>query len=348
MSRRALIVGIGGQDGSYLSELLLSKGYEVYGLVRHSVAQLPERIAHLHGRVQLVRADLLDQLSLINAVQTARPHEVYNFAGTSFVPESWQQPAMSVEVTGMGVVRLLEAIRVTDASIRFYQASTSEMFGRPDVAPQTESSPFDPQNPYAVAKLFGHQMVQRYREGFDLFAVSGILYNHESPRRGLEFVTRKITNAAARIALGLDEQVALGDLDARRDWGFAGDYVHAMWLMLQQESPESYVIASGSLRSVREVAEVAFAHVQLDWRDYVVVDDRFRRRDDVAASLVGDASRARERLGWQPEVDFEELIRLMVEADVARLDAEQEYGPQCDWPSVGRPLSLEGTSPESR
>jgi GDPmannose 4,6-dehydratase len=345
MSRRVLIVGIGGQDGSYLSELLLSKGYEVFGLVRHSVAELPERIAHLHGRVQLVRGDLLDQLSLIRAIETAQPREIYNFAGTSFVPESWQQPALSVELTGMGVVRLLEAIRVTDESIRFYQASTSEMFGRPAAAPQSESSPFDPQNPYAVAKLFGHQMVQRYRDGFGLFAVSGILYNHESPRRGIEFVTRKITHAAARIALGLDEEVALGDLDARRDWGFAGDYVRAMWLMLQQETPESYVIASGKLHSVREVAEIAFAHAQLDWRDHVVVDDRFRRRDDVPASLVGDASQARARLGWQPEVDFDELIQLMVDADLARLDPEQQYGPQLDWPSARWPLSLEGASP---
>lgn len=346
--RRALIVGIGGQDGSYLSELLLSKGYDVHGLVRHSVAELPERIAHLEGRVQLVRGDLLDQLSLIRAIETAQPHEVYNFAGTSFVPESWQQPALSVEMTGMGVVRLLEAIRVTDESIRFYQASTSEMFGRPTVAPQNESSPFDPQNPYAVAKLFGHQMTERYREGFGLFAVSGILYNHESPRRGVEFVTRKITLAAARIALGLDEEVALGDLDARRDWGFAGDYVQAMWLMLQQPMSDSYVISSGELHSVREVAEIAFAQVQLDWRDHVVVDDRFRRRDDVTSSLVGDASRARERLGWQPEIDFDQLIQLMVEADLARLDPERRYGPHLDWPESLGPLSLEGASPDSR
>ncbi len=348
MSRRALIVGIGGQDGSYLSEVLLGKGYEVYGLVRRSVAELPERIAHLHGHVQLVRGDLLDQLSLIRAIKTARPHEVYNFAGTSFVPESWQQPALSVEMTGMGVVRLLEAIRVTDGSIRFYQASTSEMFGRPATAPQHEESPFDPQNPYAVAKLFAHQMVQRYRDGFDLFAVSGILYNHESPRRGLEFVTRKITHSAARIALGLDEQVALGDLDARRDWGFAGDYVQAMWLMLQQAEPESYVIATGALRSVREVAEIAFAHVHLDWRDHVAVDERFLRRDDVPASLVGDATRARTQLGWRPEVEFDELIRLMVDADLARLDPELRYGPELDWPRARRPLTLEGASPESR
>ena len=222
------------------------------------------------------------------------------------------------------------------------------MFGRPDVAPQHEASPFDPQNPYAVAKLFGHQMGGALPEGFDLFAVSGILYNHESPRRGLDFVTRKITNAVARIALGLDDQVVLGDLDARRDWGFAGDYVRAMWLMLQQDTPESYVIASGTLRSVREVAEIAFAHAQLDWQDHVVVDDQFRRRDDVAASLVGDASRAREHLGWQPEVELDELIQLMVEADLARLDPDQEYGTQLDWPSASRPVSLEEASPESR
>ena len=348
MSRRALIVGIGGQDGSYLSEFLLGQGYEVHGLVRHSVAELPERIAHLRGRVQLVRGDLLDQLSLIRAVETTQPDEIYNFAGTSFVPESWQQPALSVEMTGMGVVRLLEAIRVTGESIRFYQASTSEMFGRPAVAPQNEASPFDPRNPYAVAKLLGHQMAERYREGFGMFAVSGILYNHESPRRGVEFVTRKITDAAARIALGFDQKVPLGDLEARRDWGFAGDYVRAMWLMLQQAEPASYVVASGELHTVREVAETAFAHVRLDWRDHVIVDDRFRRRDDSAALLVGDASRARERLGWQPQVEFEELIQMMVDADLARLDPERRYGPHLDWPERGGPLSLESALPQSR
>jgi len=338
MSRRALIVGIGGQDGSYLSEFLLGRGYEVYGLVRHSTAELPERIAHLDGRVALIRGDLLDQLSLIAAIERARPHEIYNFAGTSFVPESWQQPALTADLTGMGVVRLLEAVRLTDPSIRFYQASTSEMFGRPITAPQDETTPFDPRNPYAVAKLLGHAMTERYRDGFGIFAVSGVLYNHESPRRGIEFVTRKITHAAARIALGLERELTLGDLTARRDWGFAGDYVRAMWLMLQQEEPASYVVATGELHSVQDVVETAFAQVDLDWRDHVSTDERFVRGRDDSALLVGDSRRARELLGWQPTVGFEELIRLMVDADLARYDGTREYGPELDWPTAQLPL----------
>ena len=345
--RRALIVGIGGQDGSYLSEFLLGRGYELHGLVRHSTAELPERIAHLAGRVSLVRGDLLDQLSLMRAIEASRPHEIYNFAGTSFVPESWQQPALTADATGMGVVRLLEAIRLTDPSIRFYQASTSEIFGRPLTAPQDETTP-SPQNPYAVAKLLGHLMTERYREGFGMFAVSGILYNHESPRRGLEFVTRKITHAAASIALGLEREVTLGDLSAERDWGFAGDYIRAMWQMLQQDEPVSYVVATGVLHSVQDVAETAFAHAGLDWREHVRSDERLLRPRDDRAQLVGDAARARELLGWEPTVGFEELIRLMVDADLARLDPEQEYGPRLDWPSASRPVSLEGASPESR
>ncbi|MEO5575571.1 MAG: GDP-mannose 4,6-dehydratase [Gaiellaceae bacterium] len=340
--RRALIVGIGGQDGSYLAEFLLARDYEVYGLVRHSTAQAPERIAHLAGRVALLRGDLVDQLSLNAAIDSARPHEVYNFGGTSFVPESWQQPGLTAELTGLGVVRLLESIRLADPTIRFYQASTSEMFGRPAAAPQTEATPFDPQNPYAVAKVFGHQMVERYRDGFGLFAVSGILYNHESPRRGVEFVTRKITHAVARIALGLEHEVLLGDLSASRDWGFAGDYIRAMWLMLQQDEASSYVVATGELHSVQDVAEVAFARAGLDWRDHVRVDERFVRPKDATAHLVGDAARARDDLDWHPSVDFEQLIHLMVDADLARTDGERGHDPEMDWPASEIPQWSDG------
>ena len=337
--RRALIVGIGGQDGSYLAELLLGKGYEVTGLVRQSTGQMPERLAHLAGRIQLVRGDLQDQASLLAAVEQSRPHELYNFAGTSFVPESWQQPALTLEQTGMGVVRLLEAVRVTDPSIRFYQASTSEIFGRPESAPQNEQTPPSPQNPYAVAKLVGHLMVQRYSDGYGMFATSGILYNHESPRRGLEFVTRKITRAAAAISLGLEQHVSLGDLSARRDWGFAGDYVRAMWLMLQQEEPVSYVIATGELHSVENVVEVAFGRVGLDWRDHVLRDESLLRPRDDHAQLVGDASRARAELGWEPSIGFADLIELMVDADLARLDPAREHQPTQDWPREQAPLT---------
>ncbi len=337
--RRALIVGIGGQDGSYLAELLLGKGYEVTGLVRQSTGQMPERLAHLTGRIRLVRGDLLDQASLIAAVEQSRPHELYNFAGTSFVPESWQQPALTVEQTGMGVVRLLEAVRVTDPAIRFYQASTSEIFGRPESAPQDERTALAPQNPYAVAKLVGHLMVQRYADGYGMFATSGILYNHESPRRGLEFVTRKITHAAAAISLGLEQHLSLGDLSARRDWGFAGDYVRAMWSMLQQDEPVSYVIATGELHTVSDVVEVAFGRVGLGWRDHVLRDESFVRPRDDSAQLVGDASRARAELGWAPSVGFVELIELMVDADLARLDAAREHRPAQDWPVEQAPLT---------
>jgi GDPmannose 4,6-dehydratase len=329
--RRALIVGIGGQDGSYLTEWLLAQGYEVFGLVRQSTAEVPERIAHVTDRITLLRGDLIDQLSLLGAIERAQPEEIYNFAGTSFVPESWQQPALTAEYTGMGVVRLLEAIRLADPSIRFYQASTSEMFGRPASAPQDESTPFEPQNPYAVAKLHAHLMTERYREGYGIFAVSGILYNHESPRRGLEFVTRKITHAVAGIALGLEQHVSLGDLSAQRDWGFAGDYVRAMWLMLQQEEPESFVVATGELHSVEEVASIAFEHVGLDWHAHVVRDDRLLRPADDRARLVGDATRARTQLGWAPSIGFAELVRLMVDADLARLDPDRTHVPQLDW-----------------
>jgi len=337
--RRALIVGVGGQDGSYLAELLLGKGYDVTGLVRQSTGQMPERLAHLAGRIRLVRGDLQDQASLLAAVEQSRPHELYNFAGTSFVPESWQQPALTVEQTGMGVVRLLEAVRVTDPSIRFYQASTSEIFGRPESAPQDERTPLAPQNPYAVAKLVGHLMVQRYADGYDMFATSGILYNHESPRRGLEFVTRKITHAAAAISLGLERHLSLGDLSARRDWGFAGDYVRAMWLMLQQDEPVSYVIATGELHTVADVVEVAFARAGLDWRDHVLRDESLLRPRDDSAQLLGDASRARAELGWEPSIGFADLIELMVDADLARLDPARVHHPAQDWPREQAPLT---------
>ena len=337
--RRALIVGIGGQDGSYLAELLLGKGYDVTGLVRQSTGQMPERLTHLAGRIALVRGDLQDQASLLAAVEQSRPHELYNFAGTSFVPESWQQPALTVEQTGMGVVRLLEAVRVTDPSIRFYQASTSEIFGRPESAPQDERTPLVPQTPYAVAKLVGHLMVQRYADGYGMFATSGILYNHESPRRGLEFVTRKITHAAAAISLGLEQHLSLGDLSARRDWGFAGDYVRAMWLMLQQDEPVSYVIATGELHTVADVVEVAFARAGLDWRDHVLRDESLLRPRDDSAQLVGDASRARAELGWEPSIGFADLIELMVDADLARLDPARVHQPAQDWPREQAPLT---------
>jgi GDPmannose 4,6-dehydratase len=337
---RALIIGIGGQDGSYLAEFLLGRGYEVAGLVRHSTSEPPGRLAHLGDRITLVRGDLIDQLSLMAAIQAVRPTEIYNFAGTSFVPESWEQPALTAEYTGMGVVRLLEAIRVLDPSIRFYQAATSEIFGRPQTMPQNESTPPDPRNPYAVSKLLGHLMVGRYREGYDLFAVSGILYNHESPRRGREFVTRKITRAAAAIALGLEREVSLGDLSAQRDWGFAGDYVRAMWLMLQHETPFDYVVATGVLHTVEDVCEVAFRRAGLDWREHVRVDERLLRPRDDRAHLVGDASRARTELAWRPTVGFEELIELMVDADLAQLDGEGRYSPAMDWPPALAPLDV--------
>jgi GDPmannose 4,6-dehydratase len=337
-SRRALIVGVGGQDGSYLTEILLARGYRVFGLVRHSVTQVPERIAHVADRVTLLRGDMVDQLSLIAAIQEAEPDEVYNFAGTSFVPESWDQPALTADYTGMGVVRLLEAIRLAGRGIRFYQASTSEMFGRPTAAPQSEATPFDPKNPYAVSKLYGHLMIERYRERFGLFAVSGILYNHESPRRGLEFVTRKITHGAAAISLGLMQSLELGNLGARRDWGFAGDYAKAMWLMLQQPAPSSYVIATGAAHSVQELLEIAFEHVGLDWRAHVAVDSSLLRPDEGDVLLVGDSTRAREELGWEPSIGFDELVRLMVDADLARLDPDRTYDPSLDWPRTQVPL----------
>jgi GDPmannose 4,6-dehydratase len=319
--KRALITGITGQDGSYLAEFLLEKGYEVYGIVRRTSATNLERIAHLEGKVELIYADLLDENSLIHALRVAEPDEVYNLAAQSFVPASWSQPVLTGEFTALGVTRLLDAIRVVNPRIRFYQASSSEMFGEAREVPQNEHTPFHPRSPYGVAKVYGHWITVNYRESYGMFACSGILFNHESPRRGLEFVTRKVTHAVARIKYGLQKELRLGNLEARRDWGYAKDYVEAMWLMLQQDEPDDYVIATGETHSVRELCELAFGYVDLDYRDYVVVDPSLFRPADVTL-LVGDASKARRRLGWAPKVRFEELIKMMVDADLA-LVAEQ-------------------------
>ena len=316
--KRALITGITGQDGSYLAELLLSKGYEVFGLVRRSSTLNFERIAHIQDQFVLLSGDLTDQGSLLGAIQQAEPDEVYNLAAQSFVQTSWTQPVLTGDVTALGVTRLLEAVRVVDSAIRVYQASSSEMFGKVRAVPQSEDTPFYPRSPYGVAKVYGHWATINFRESYDLFAVSGILFNHESPRRGLEFVTRKVTDGVARIKLGMERELRLGNLDAQRDWGFAGDYVRAMWLMLQQESPTDYVVATGETHSVRDLVETAFSYVGLEWQEHVVQDPRFMRPAEVDL-LVGDASRAREELGWEPEVDFGALVRMMVDADLARL-----------------------------
>ncbi len=313
----ALITGITGQDGSYLAELLLSKGYKVYGMVRRASTENFERIEHIKHKITLVQSDLFDQLSLIHAMEEAKPHEVYNLAAQSFVPTSWVQPVLTGEFTGLGVTKILEAIRQVDKSIRFYQASSSEMFGKAQEMPQTEKTPFYPRSPYGVAKVYGHYMTINYRESFDIHATSGILFNHESPRRGKEFVTRKITDAVARIKAGKLDKLYLGNLDARRDWGFAGDYVRAMWLMLQQDEAQDYVVATGKHHTVRELVEAAFSHVDLDYKDYVEIDPRFFRPAEVD-TLLGDASLAREILGWEPETSFEELVTMMVDADLER------------------------------
>ena len=316
--KTALITGITGQDGSYLAELLLDKGYRVFGLVRRSSTVTFERIQHIQDRVELVPGDLADQNSLLYALQQCNPDEVYNLAAQSFVQTSWNQPSLTGDITALGVTRMLEAIRVHNPRIRFYQASSSEMFGKVQAVPQREDTPFYPRSPYGVAKVYGHWITVNYRESYDMFAVSGILFNHESPRRGLEFVTRKVTDAVARIFTGLQDRLHLGNLDAQRDWGFAGDYVRAMWMMLQQERPADYVVATGETHSVRELVEVAFGHVGLDWRDYVVQDERFMRPAEVDL-LVGDAKAAREGLGWEPEVGFEALVKMMVDADLERV-----------------------------
>jgi GDPmannose 4,6-dehydratase len=318
MGKRALVSGITGQDGSYLAELLLDKGYEVYGIVRRASTTNYWRIEHLLDRIQLRAADLLDQLSLIRVLDEVRPHEFYNLAAMSFVPSSWDQPMLTGEFNSQGVTRALEAVRHVDPAIRFYQASSSEMFGKVREVPQTELTPFYPRSPYGVSKVFAHYITVNYRESYDLFAVSGILFNHESPRRGLEFVTRKVTDGVARIKLQLADSLSLGNLDAQRDWGFAGDYVRAMWLMLQQERPDDYVIATGTSHSVRELVETAFGHVGLEWQKYVRLDPRFLRPAEVD-HLIGDASKGRKTLGWTPEVDFNGLVRMMVDADLARL-----------------------------
>jgi GDPmannose 4,6-dehydratase len=316
--RRALITGITGQDGSYLAELLLEKGYEVAGMVRRSSTENFDRIAHLTDRITLVQADLLDQSSLVEALEDARPSELYNLGAQSFVPTSWKQPVLTAEFTAVGVTRMLEAVRRVDPDIRFYQASSSEMFGKVREVPQNERTPFYPRSPYGVAKVYGHFITVNYRESYGLYAVSGILFNHESPRRGLEFVTRKISDGVARIKLGLADELRLGNLDAERDWGFAGDFVEAMWLMLQQDEPEDFVVATGEPHSVRNFAEIAFEHAGLSMDDHVVVDPQFLRPAEVD-HLVGDAAKARGKLGWEPRVSFRELVELMVDADVERL-----------------------------
>jgi len=318
--KKALITGITGQDGSYLAELLLEKGYDVYGMVRRSSTENFERIDHLTDRITLIQADLLDPTSLVEALEVAQPAEVYNLGAQSFVPTSWKQPVLTAEFTAVGVTRLLEAIRRVDPDIRFYQASSSEMFGKVREVPQNEETPFYPRSPYGVAKVYGHFITVNYRESYGLFAVSGILFNHESPRRGLEFVTRKISDGVARIKLGLADELRLGNLDAKRDWGYAGDYVEAMWLMLQADEPEDYVVATGKEHSVREFVEIAFDHIGLDLDQHVVIDAEFLRPAEVD-HLVGDARKARERLGWEPRVSFRELAELMVDADVERLTA---------------------------
>jgi GDPmannose 4,6-dehydratase len=318
MARTALITGITGQDGSYLAEFLLEKGYRVVGMTRRSSTAGDERIAHLAGRLELVQGDLLDQASLVEALQGTTPDEVYNLAAQSFVPTSWNQPVLTGEFTALGVTRMLEAMRQVAPGARFYQASSSEMFGKVRTAPQNELTPFHPRSPYGVAKAYGHYLTVNYRESYGLHAVSGILFNHESPRRGLEFVPRKVTHGAARIALGLDRELRMGNLDAERDWGYAGDYVRAMWLMLQREEPTDYVVATGVAHSVRDLCQIAFERAGLDYREHVVIDPSLYRPAEVD-HLRGDASRAREELGWSPTVNFKELIEMMVDADLQRL-----------------------------
>jgi GDPmannose 4,6-dehydratase len=316
----AFITGITGQDGSYLAELLLSKGYKVYGMVRRASVDKFERISHIMDKIELIQGDLLDQYSLISALKKAQPTEVYNLAAQSFVPTSWAQPVLTSEFTAIGVTRMLESIRLVDPKIRFYQASSSEMYGKVLETPQTENTPFYPRSPYGVAKVYGHYITVNYRESYNLFAVSGILFNHESPRRGLEFVTRKVTDGVARIKLGLASELRLGNLDAKRDWGFAGDYVEAMWRMLQQDTPDDYVIATGETHTVKELVQVAFDHAGLDWEKYVKLDPAFIRPAEVDL-LIGDPAKAKKNLGWTPKVSFEQLVKMMVDADIERLSA---------------------------
>jgi len=318
LHKRAFITGVTGQDGSYLAELLLEKGYKVYALRRRTSIPILDNIAHIQDEIEFIEGDLLDLGSLIRAIQIAKPDEVYNLAAQSFVGSSWDQPILTGQVTALGVANMLEAVRIAKPDARFYQASSSEMFGKVQEVPQRETTPFHPRSPYGVAKVYGHWITVNYRESYGMFACSGILFNHESPRRGIEFVTRKVTDGVARIKLGLQNELRLGNLDARRDWGFAGDYVKAMWLMLQQDEPDDYVVATGETHSVQELVEIAFRHVGLDWRDYVVVDEKYVRPAEVDL-LIGDASKAREKLGWRQEVSFEELVRMMVDSDLALL-----------------------------
>lgn len=322
--KRALITGITGQDGSYLAEFLLEKGYEVFGVVRRASTETFERIKGIKHQVTLVQADLTDQVSIIDAIREVRPHEVYNLAAQSFVPTSWKQPILTGDVTALGVTRCLEAIRVLDKSIRFYQASSSEMFGDVRETPQTETTPFYPRSPYGVAKAYGHWITVNYRESYDMYAVSGILFNHESPRRGLEFVTRKVTDGVARIKLGVAKELRLGNLEAKRDWGFALDYVKAMWLMLQQDKADDYVIATGQQHTVQEMCEIAFSHVGLDWKQCVITDPNYYRPAEVH-TLLGDSGKAKKELGWEPETSFAKLIEMMVDADIARVKNEIKH-----------------------
>ena len=325
MSKRAIITGITGQDGSYLAELLLSKGYEVVGTVRRASAPNYWRIQHLLNRITIKPADLLDQLSIIRLVDEVRPDELYNLAAMSFVPASWDQPMLTGEFNAQGVTRVLEAVRHVDPTIKLYQASSSEMFGKVREIPQTELTPFYPRSPYGVSKVYGHYITVNYRESYGLFAVSGILFNHESPRRGLEFVTRKVTDGVARIKLGQTDTLSLGNLDAQRDWGFAGDYVQAMWMMLQQDHADDYVISTGISHSVRELVETAFARAGLDWNKHVKLDPKFIRPAEVE-QLIGDNAKARKAFGWEPKVDFTALVKMMVDADLARVAAEPQLG----------------------
>ena len=318
MAGKALITGITGQDGSYLAELLLDEGYEVFGMVRRSSTETIGRIEHIKDRINFLQADLLDQATLTKALEEAAPDEIYNLAAQSFVPTSWSQPVLTGNVTGMGVTRMLEAVRQVCPKAKFYQASSSEMFGKVREVPQTEMTPFHPRSPYAVAKTYGHHITVNYRESYGLFTASGILFNHESPRRGLEFVTRKITDGVARIKLGLSDELCLGNLDSQRDWGFAGDYVRAMWLMLQHDVPENFVVATGETHSIRDFLDIAFGHVDLDWNQYVKKDPRFLRPAEVD-QLIGDSSKARKKLGWEPTVDFKGLVTMMVDADLKLL-----------------------------
>ena len=321
MAKRALITGVTGQDGSYLAEFLLGQGYEVFGMVRRSSTVNFERIAHIQDRITLVAGDLIDEVSMFNILRDHRPTEVYNLAAQSFVQTSWSQPMLTGETTALGVTRVLDAIRTVDPEIRFYQASSSEMFGKVQEVPQREETPFYPRSPYGVAKVYGHWITVNYRESYQLHASSGILFNHESPRRGLEFVTRKVTHGVARIKAGIDTKLSLGNLDAQRDWGFAADYVRAMWLMLQQDQPDDYVVATGQTHSVKELVELSFSAVDLDWEKYVEIDERFLRPAEVDL-LVGDPSKAEKTLGWHRDIDFSALVAMMVEADVALINKQ--------------------------